>query len=84
MIMPQNLPVQFCSFTGSFILLIRISAKLDVDLCVTFLNFQADCIWKDFVNMITLHKLLASSCSLTSVLHIILLNEFDVDLCVTF
>ncbi len=40
MIMPQNLPASFCSFIRSYALLIRISAKLDVDLCVSFLNFQ--------------------------------------------
>ncbi len=65
--MPQNLPASFCSFTGSYVVLIRISAKLDVDLCVTFLNFQMDSIWKDLVNTITLHNLLVSSCSLTVV-----------------
>ncbi len=40
MIMPQNLPSSYCNFTGSDLLPIRLSAKFDVDLCVTFLNFQ--------------------------------------------
>ncbi len=39
MIMLQNVPASCCNFTGSDVL-IRISAKFDVDLCVTFLNFQ--------------------------------------------
>ncbi len=40
MIMPQNVSASYCNFTGSDVLLIRISAKFDVDLCATFLNFQ--------------------------------------------
>ncbi len=40
---------------------------------------------RDFVNAITLHKLHVSSCILYSgVLHIKILDDFDVDLCVTF
>ncbi len=64
MIMHQNLPASCCNFTGSDVLLIRISTKFDVDLCVTFLNFQAGSIWEDLVNVITFHKLPVSSCNL--------------------
>ncbi len=64
MIMSQNLPAS-CNFTGSDVLLIRISAKFDVDLCMTFLKFEACGIQKDLVNAITLHNLLTSSCSFT-------------------
>ncbi len=53
MIMPQNLPASCCNCTGSDILLIRISAKFDLDLCVTFLNFQAGSVWKCLMNTIT-------------------------------
>ncbi len=35
-IIPQNVSTSCCNFTGSDVLLIRISAKFDVDLCVTF------------------------------------------------
>ncbi len=64
MIMPQNWPQSCYNCAGSDILLIRISAKFDLDYCVTFLNFQAGSIWKDFVNAITLYKLPVSSCNL--------------------
>ncbi len=43
---------------------IRISAKFDVDLCVTFLNFEVGSIWKDLMNAKTLHKLPVSSYNL--------------------
>ncbi len=36
MIMPQNLSASCCNFTGSDVLLIRISAKFDVDICDHF------------------------------------------------
>ncbi len=67
MIMYQNLPASCCNCRGSDVLLIRISTKIDVDLCVTFLNVQAGSIWEDLVNVITIHKLPVSSCNLTVV-----------------
>ncbi len=60
----KHLVTLYNNCTGSDVQLIRISAKFDVDLCVTFLNFQAGGVWKDLVNMVTLHKLLVSSCNL--------------------
>ncbi len=48
MIMPQNFPTSCCNFTGSDVL--RISAEFDVDLCVTFLNFQSNPKSNDIVN----------------------------------
>ncbi len=62
--MHQNLPASGSNCTGSNVLLIRISTRFDVDLCVTCLNFQTGSIWEDLVNVITLHKLLVSSCNL--------------------
>ncbi len=62
--MHQNLPASCCNFIGSDVLLIRISNKFALDLCVTFLNFQASSIWEDVVNVIALHKLPVSSCNL--------------------
>ncbi len=53
MIMPQNVPASCCNFTGSDVLLIRISAMFDVDLCVTFLNFQSNPKSNNIVNVIT-------------------------------
>ncbi len=52
-----------CNCTGSDILLIRISAMFDVDLCVTFLNFQFNSKSNDFVNAITPQKFGAPCCS---------------------
>ncbi len=63
MIMHQNLPASCCNLTGSDILCIIISAKFDVDLCVTFLNFQSDPKSNDLVNGITPQKL--PCCSFT-------------------
>ncbi len=57
MIMPQKLTASCYNFTGSDVLLIRISAKFDVHLYVTFFNFQAGGIRKELVNATTLHKL---------------------------
>ncbi len=71
--------------TGSNVLPIRISNKFDLDLCVTFINFQAGSIWEDLVNVITLRKLPVSSCNLIVVFCTSkILDRFDVDLCVTF
>ncbi len=61
MIMPQNLP-ESCIFSGSDVL-IRISAKFDVVLCVTFLNFQSNAKSNDLVNAITPQKLNLPCCS---------------------
>ncbi len=58
MIMPQNSPSSCCNFIGSDLLLIRLSAKVDVDLCVTFLNFQYNPKSNDLVNVITPQKLM--------------------------
>ncbi len=63
-IMHQNLPASYCNCSGSDVLLIRISTKFDLDLCVTFLNFQAGNIWKDLVNAITFRRL-PVSCNFT-------------------
>ncbi len=57
MIMHQNLPASCCNCTGGDVLLIRISTKFDLDLCVTFLNFQAGIIWEDGVNAETFGRL---------------------------
>ncbi len=56
--MPQNLPSSCCDFTGNDLLLIRLSAMFDVDLCVTFLNFQYNPKSNDLVNEITPQKLM--------------------------
>ncbi len=53
MIMPQNLPASCCNFSGSDVLLIIISAKFDVDVCVTFVTFQSNTKSNDLVNAIT-------------------------------
>ncbi len=60
-IMHQNLPASCCNFTGSDVL-IRISAKFDLDLCVTFKS-------NDLVNAITPQKLHAHvpCCSFTGI-----------------
>ncbi len=91
MIMPQNLPASCCNFTESDILLIRISAKFDVDLWSTFLTFSTrSCsnsgILQLLVNMIMAQNLPASCCNFTGsdVLLIRISAKFDVDLCVTF
>ncbi len=52
-----------CNCTGSDVLLIRISTKFDLDLCVTFLNFKAGSIWEDIVNVITFRRLPISCCN---------------------
>ncbi len=39
-ITPLNLPASWCNFKGSKVLNINISTKFDVDLCMTFMNFQ--------------------------------------------
>ncbi len=67
MIMPQNLSPSCCKFIGSDVLLVRISAKFDVDLCVTFLNFQYNPKSNDFVNATTPQKLHVLCCSFTSI-----------------
>ncbi len=53
MIMPPNLPASCCNFTGSDVLLIRISAKFYIDLCEIFLYFQSNPKSNDLVNVIT-------------------------------
>ncbi len=67
MIMPQNSPASCCNFTRSYVLLIRISAKFDVDLCVTFLNFQSKPKSNDLVNTIIPQKLHVPCCSFTGI-----------------
>ncbi len=57
MMMPQNVPSSYCNVTGSDLLLVRLSAKFDVDLYVTFLNFQYNPKSNNFVNVITPQKL---------------------------
>ncbi len=56
-----------CNFIGSDVLLIRISAKLDVYLCVTFLNVQYNPKSNDLVNAIRTLKLHVACCSFTGV-----------------
>ncbi len=56
-----------CNFIGSDVLLIRISAKFDVDLGVTFLNFQYNPKSNDLVNAIITLKLHVACCSFTGV-----------------
>ncbi len=63
MIIPQNLPTSCCNFTGRDVLFIRISAEFDVDLCVTFLNFQSNPKSNDLVNGIISQKLHIPCCS---------------------
>ncbi len=41
MIIPQDLPASWGNLTGSDVLNIKVLAKFDVDLCATFLKFQA-------------------------------------------
>ncbi len=65
MIKHQNLSASCCNSTGSDVLLIRISTKFDLDLCVTFINFQASSIWEDLVNAITFRRLPVSCCNFT-------------------
>ncbi len=65
MIKHQNLPASCCNCTGSDVLLIGISTKFDLDLCVTFINFQAGSIWEDLVNTITFRRLSVSCCNFT-------------------
>ncbi len=64
-IMHQYLPASCCNCSGNDVLLIRISNKFDLDLCVTFLNFQAGSIWEDLVNAITFCRLPVSCCNFT-------------------
>ncbi len=79
------MPASCCNCTGSDVLLIRFSTKFDLDLCLTFLNFQAGSIWEDLANVITLHKLPVSSCNLIVVFCTSKSwDKLDVDLCVTF
>ncbi len=66
MIITQNLPAS-CNFTGNDVL-IRISAKFDVNLCVTFLNFQSNPESNDLVNAITPQKLHVPFSSFTCIL----------------
>ncbi len=85
LIIPQNLPASCCNFTGSNVFLIRISAKFDVHLCVTFLNFQSNPKSNDLVNEITPQKLHVPCCSLTgNFFHIRISAKFYVDLHATF
>ncbi len=65
--MPQNVSASCCNFTGSDVLLIRISAKFDLDLCVTFLTFQSNPKSSDLVNAITHQKLDVPCCSFTGI-----------------
>ncbi len=37
-IIPQDLPASYCNFTESDVPVIRMLAKFDVDVCVTFLK----------------------------------------------
>ncbi len=67
MIMPQNLPASCCNFIGSGVLLIRISAKFDVDLCVIILNFQSNPKSNDLVKAINTQKLYLPCCSFTGI-----------------
>ncbi len=67
MIMPQNLLSSCCNFIGSNVLLVRISAKFDVELCVTFLNFQYNPKSNDLVNAITPQKLHVPCCNFTGI-----------------
>ncbi len=82
-IMPQNLPSSCCNFISSDVLLIRISAMFDVDLCVTFLNFQYNPRSYDLVNAITPQKLHIPFCSFTGMYFTNLANCY-VDLYATF
>ncbi len=66
MIMPQNLPASCCNFTGTDVL-IKISAKFDVDLCLTFLNFQSNPKSNDLMNAMIPQKLHVPCCSFTSI-----------------
>ncbi len=81
MILPQNLPSSCCNIIGSDVILIRISDKFDVDLCVTFLNFQYNPKSSDLVNAITLQKLHVPCCSFIG---IFFTANFYVDLYATF
>ncbi len=65
--MHQNLPASCCNFIGSDVLLIRISAKFDFDLCLTFLNFQYNPKSNDLVNAITPLKLHVPFCSFAGI-----------------
>ncbi len=69
MIMPQNVPASCCNFIGSNVLLIGISAKFDVELCVTFLNFRYNPKSNDLVNTITPQKLHVPYCSFTVIFY---------------
>ncbi len=78
--MPQNVSASCCNCTGSDVLLIRISAIFDVDLCVTFLYFQSNSKSNDLVNTIILQKLHVPCFSFTGFFfHIRISAKFYVD-----
>ncbi len=62
-IMPQNLHASCCNITGRDVILIRISAKFEVDFCVTFLKFQTNPKSIDLVNAITPQKHIMLCCT---------------------
>ncbi len=84
MIMPQNLPTSCCNFTGRDVLFIRISAEFNVDLCVTFLNFQSNPKSNDLVNGIIPQKLHIPCCSFTGIFSHQNFTKFYVDLYAPF
>ncbi len=65
LITTPNLFASCCNFTRSNVNHIKMSTKFDVDLCVTFLNFQSTPKLNGFVNAITLQNVYAPCCSFT-------------------
>ncbi len=64
---------------------IKISDEFDIDICVTFLNFQSSSQSSYLVNAITQQELPVSCPNFTGlIVHIKISDEFNIDLCLTF
>ncbi len=74
----HKLPVSSCN------LIVVFMDEFDVDLCVTFLNFQTSSRSSCLVKTITLQELPVSFHNFRDILHIKISDKFDVDVWLTF